>query len=190
MATRLLGYAPDRFVLGGLSMGGIVAFEAYRKSPQRIAALALLNTTPNADAPSNAPIRRSQIARARKGELATVVQHELKPNYLGQTKAGDEALLSIIANMACRLGVECFVRQSKALMNRRNYENILCEIGVPVALICGEDDTVCPPALHQMMADRIPEATVEAIPGCGHLSSLEAPFAVNAVLHELFNRIT
>ena len=37
MAATLLARAPERFCLGGLSMGGIVAMECLRQAPERSA---------------------------------------------------------------------------------------------------------------------------------------------------------
>ena len=57
MARSVLGVAPSsgRFALAGLSMGGYVAFEVMRVAPERIARLALLDTSARADTPSKPP---------------------------------------------------------------------------------------------------------------------------------------
>ena len=51
IARRILGAAPQRFALAGLSMGGYIAFEIMRQAPQRVAKLALLDTGARADTP-------------------------------------------------------------------------------------------------------------------------------------------
>src|SRR6185503_14140526 len=45
MAERVLDLAPPRFGVAGHSMGGRVAFEVFRQAPERVAGIALLDTT-------------------------------------------------------------------------------------------------------------------------------------------------
>src|SRR5690242_9544485 len=44
MADAILDRAPSRFALAGHSMGGRVALEVFRRAPERIAGLALMDT--------------------------------------------------------------------------------------------------------------------------------------------------
>src|SRR5689334_23798004 len=45
IARRILTGAPPRFALAGLSMGGYIALEIVRQGPERVARLALLDTS-------------------------------------------------------------------------------------------------------------------------------------------------
>src|SRR6478752_2556109 len=58
IVRRILGSAPPRFALAGLSMGGYVALEIVRQAADRVVRLALLDTGPGADAPEAAQKRR------------------------------------------------------------------------------------------------------------------------------------
>ena len=49
IAMRILADAPPRFALAGLSMGGYIAFAMMRLAPERIAKLALLDTSARPD---------------------------------------------------------------------------------------------------------------------------------------------
>lgn len=182
MARRLLAAAPLRFFLAGLSMGGIVAFEVIRIAPERVAGLALLNTTPFADSPARSQTRLSQISRVREGMLKTVVMEELKPNYLAEPHKRDQALLDAIYAMAERLGPEVFVQQSRALMGRKDSTDTLAEIKCPTLILAGEEDDVCPPELHEIMHAGIKGSALEVLPRCGHLSTMESPQAVTTLL--------
>jgi pimeloyl-ACP methyl ester carboxylesterase len=82
MAAETLAQTPGQFALGGLSMDGIIALEILRQAPDRITHLALMDTTPLADAPANYDIRRRQIADVHAGRLGTIMRDELKPAYL------------------------------------------------------------------------------------------------------------
>src|SRR5882672_7717412 len=51
IAARILASAPPRFALAGLSMGGYVALTMLRRAPERVARLALLDTSARPDTP-------------------------------------------------------------------------------------------------------------------------------------------
>src|ERR1700676_1118620 len=76
IARRVLDQAPPRFNLLGLSMGGYIAFELLRQAPERVARLALLDTTARPDTVEQCARRRQliELARAgRFGELADLL---------------------------------------------------------------------------------------------------------------------
>ncbi len=189
MAARLLAEAPDRFCLVGLSMGGIVAFEAWRQAPARIAGIALLNTTPFADSPARQATRLSQIDRVKRGQLKSVVMEELKPNYLGSQSKCDEALLDEIYVMAASLGPEVFVRQSRALMSRKDSIDTLSTINRPTIIIAGAEDDVCPPELHEIIHRGIQGSKLLVVPRSGHLTTMEAPDIVAKALSNFLDEL-
>ena len=67
IAKRILASAPPRFTLIGLSMGGYISFEIMRQSPERVAKLALLDTSARPDTPEQSETRRAQIELAKSG---------------------------------------------------------------------------------------------------------------------------
>ena len=64
MAERVLGDAPERFALAGLSMGGYCALEIMRLAPDRVEKLALLDTSAEPDTPERTAIRVEWVAQA------------------------------------------------------------------------------------------------------------------------------
>lgn len=63
MAIRALAAAPPRFIAMGLSMGGIVALEIARTTPERLAGIALIDTMRLPTSPIARP-RGSRISNA------------------------------------------------------------------------------------------------------------------------------
>lgn len=185
MAQAALEITTGPIVPVGLSMGGIVAFEMWRLAPGRVSQLALLNTTYHADRAGNQRI--VQLNRVRRGELDLVLRDELKPNYLHPANRS-ESRLELLANMANELGDGVFERQTRALMARRSYADMLSAIHCPVSVIAGAQDSVCPPALHREMAQAIPDSQLTVIDQCGHLSPIEQPDEVTAALLDLVSR--
>ena len=77
------------FVLGGLSMGGYVAMQMLRQQPDRIAALALVDTKATPDGPEARAVREQTAQRALSaGSLAPLAEGML-PGLLGGTSRQD-----------------------------------------------------------------------------------------------------
>src|SRR4051794_16210755 len=72
IAARILAAAPPRFALAGLSMGGYIALAMVRQAPERVARLALLDTSGRPDTPQQTERRRSLIALAEGGRFSEV----------------------------------------------------------------------------------------------------------------------
>jgi pimeloyl-ACP methyl ester carboxylesterase len=183
IAARILAHAPPRFALAGLSMGGYIAFAMMRLAPERIVKLALLDTSARPDAPESKVGREKFIALAEAGRLSEVVD-ALTPRFLHRSRHNDEGLKQIVRDMADETGADAFVRQTKAIMSRPDSWPLLSQIKCPTLLLVGEGDELTPPELAKEIAGGISGAKLVVVPGCGHLSTLEKPDAVNAALIE------
>ena len=181
LAEDVLRWAPDRFALGGLSMGGIVAMEVLRQAPDRVERLALLDTNPKAEADEIKARREPQITRVEGGELRTIMRDEMKPNYLSDGP-NRGAILDLCMAMAEALGPDVFVRQSRALQTRPDQQDTLRAFTGPALVLCGKDDALCPVHRHELMHDLLPNSTLQVIDGAGHLPTLEQPEITNAAL--------
>ena len=181
LAQAILATAPPRFALAGLSMGGIVAMEILRQAPERVDRIALLDTNPLAEQDDIKARRLPQMQAVQNGRLRDVMRDEMKPNYLapGPNRAG---VLDMCMTMALDLGPHAFLRQSRALMDRRDQTDTLRNAQLPALILCGQHDTLCPVARHQLMADLMPNAHLEIIKNAGHLPTLEQPGATNTAL--------
>src|ERR1041385_6524386 len=91
IARRILAAAPPRFALAGLSMGGYIAFEIMRQSPDRVAKLALPDNGARADAPEQTERRKVVIALAKSGRYAEVPDIAF-PLYVHRNRHHDTAL--------------------------------------------------------------------------------------------------
>jgi pimeloyl-ACP methyl ester carboxylesterase len=85
--------------------------------------------------------------------------------------------------MGMSLGEGVFERQSLALRDRQDSTSTLPTINCPTLVLCGEEDSLCPPQLHREMASLIPGARLEIILDCGHLATMEQPDRVTTALH-------
>lgn len=185
MAKAILDMAPDSFAAAGLSMGGIVAFELWRRAPQRITHLALLDTNPHADTADKRTMRMDQVQQVLSGQLRKLATESLKPAYLAKVNRDDQELLDEILAMAMDAGEAVFRQQSFALQDRADSVATLGTITCPTTVMCGAEDHICPPAYHELMAERIPGARLIIIENCGHLATIEQPDIVTQELQRL-----
>lgn len=183
IAKRIFADAPPRFALAGLSMGGYIAFAMLRQAPERIARLALLDTSARPDRPEQIPDREKFIAMAQSGRF-TEVTETLIPRYIHPSRYGDEALKQIVRDMAADTGAEAYARQVRAIMGRPDSRPLLAAINCPTLVLVGEADAATPPELSKEIAAGISGSRLVIVPGSGHLSTIEKPDAVNAAFAE------
>lgn len=182
MADRALKQARGKLLLIGFSMGAIVALQMAQQQPERIDGLVLIGLNAGADLPERAAHRPVQQAEVRGGGLERVLVEELKPNYLSQRNRGDVALLNLLREMGMALGLEVFVAQSEALRTRPNLRPALRAYAGPVLLMCGREDSLCPPVWHHDWAAIAQDSVFHEIAGAGHMLPLEdAPAVASAV---------
>ena len=184
LAVEVLADAPERFALGGVSMGGILAMEVMRQAPQRVARLALIDTNPFAERDEVKARRAPQMEAVREGRLTDVMRDEMKPNYF--THRQDSAALRDLAMaMAMDLGADAFIAQSLALRDRPDYADTLRAVTCPTLILCGRHDQLCPVERHEAMKAMIPHARLCIVEDAGHLPTIETPDIVTTALQEL-----
>ena len=189
MAERLLADAPERFALCGLSMGGYVSFEVMCIAPERVTRLALLDTAAGADTPERTAARRELVTLAGRGEdgFEQVIEHHL-PGFIHPARLLNTELCDTIRASAQNVGAETYARQQEAIIGRRDQRPNLGAISCPTLVLCGRQDNLTPLALHEEIAAGIPNASLEVVEDCGHLSTLECPEDVNRALASWLER--
>ena len=181
MAAELLSKSPDKFTLIGLSLGGYVAFEVIRRALHSVERLVLMDTTAKADHPERKQGRLNDIARVRSGGIEAL-SPELPARWLLPTHAVKPDLVMLMDSMAHSVGAKGQFNQQTAMLARPDSHQDMQQVAVPTLVMCGRQDLVTPLADHEAMVACVPGAQLEVIEGCGHLSTIEQPEAVNAVL--------
>ena len=197
MARIALGCTTEPVLPIGLSMGASVALEIWRLAPERVSALALFDFDPAADTSEKYAGRCAMLARMREDGMESVVRRELVPRYfaanvcasLDRNHSADAVTdaMEVAVDMALAHGVTAYTAQHAALSARQDYSALLAHIRVPTLIACGDDDSICPPALHMRTAAMISTARFAQIQGGGHLPSLAKPGETTAVLADWFD---
>jgi pimeloyl-ACP methyl ester carboxylesterase len=87
-----------------------------------------------------------------------------------------------VRQMADETGAPAFIRQELAILNRPDSRPGLSAIRCPTTVIVGDGDELTPPDLAREIADQVPGARLIEIAQAGHLSTIERPEEVTAVL--------
>jgi len=181
MAQATLDAAPERFALGGFSMGGYVCFEILRRAPERVERLALMDTQAVPDTPEASARRRGFIEQTRLGRFHGV-QPSLLPTIVHRSRLNDPAVVGPILDMAGEVGSDGFCREQTAMIARPDSRPLLVEIDVPTVVIVGRQDQATPLSRAREMAADIANARLVIIEECGHMAPLEKPAEVSAAL--------
>ena len=187
LASDVLKKAPKKFSLLGHSMGGIVAMEIYSQEPNRIEKLILMDTNPKAELDEVKLKREPQIREVSNGKLIEVMRDEMKPNYLAESE-NKTSVLSVCMDMALNLGPDVFINQSRALQSRLDQQNTIQSIKIPVLIMCGSEDKLCPVERHEMMHNMISDSDLKIINNAGHMPTLEQPRETTEVIKEWLMR--
>ncbi|MCA9968609.1 MAG: alpha/beta fold hydrolase [Anaerolineales bacterium] len=166
---------PGPVVVGGLSMGGYVALEFYRRYPERVAGLILAATRAGADSES-AQAGRDATAEAVQEKGVDVLVDGMLPKLLApETAETQPDVVDFVRELIEGASVNGAVGALMAMKTRPDSTGMLADIGVPTLIIHGADDALIPLAEAQAMYEAIPDAELVVVPDAGHLPNLEQP---------------
>jgi pimeloyl-ACP methyl ester carboxylesterase len=181
MAGQVLAAAPPRFALAGHSMGGRVALEVWRQAPERVTALALLNTGVHPPRDSEFESRGVLVRLARRQGMAALADEWLPP-MMGASPERVAQVMPALKAMVQRSTAESFAGQVNALLQRPDARPVLPSITVPTLLLSGTNDTWSSLSQHADMQRSVSGSTLVEIAGAGHMSPIERPDAVARAL--------
>lgn len=172
--------------LGGLSMGGYVAWEFWLQNASRLKQLMLFDTRAQNDT--------EQVARGRHMMAAQVVREgaemaadAMVPKLVARTtKDWTPELVDEVRRMILETDPEAIAATQRGMAERVDMTDRLGQIDVPALVLCGENDSISPPEEMQQFAEALPNGQFALIPKAGHLAPLEQPEAVNSAMGDFF----
>lgn len=168
--------------MAGLSMGGYVALEIMRLAPERVIALALLDTSARPDTPEAQENRRQLMSLAETDFPA--VTAKLLPKLVSVAQQSNPAIIDLVYAMANSLGKDAFLRQQLAIMHRLDSRPHLAAIRCPTLVLCGREDVITPVEIHEELHKGISASQLRIVEQCGHLSAIGQPQQVTQALRE------
>ncbi len=179
----------ERVVLGGLSMGGYVAFAFYRRWPERVAALILADTRASADTEEGRKARLETAGVAEREGSGAIAERMLPKLLAPATHEHQSEIVAAVRSMILEATPAGIASALRGMAARASAFDLLPQIDVPTLIVVGEQDVLTPPADSEAMAKAIPGSTLVKIPEAGHLSNLEQPEAFNRNLQEFLAKV-
>lgn len=173
----------------GVSIGGYVLFEFWRRFPGRIAALILCNTKAQADGPE-----------ARSGRLKAandVLERGTEPFFAGMiskvfaetTRQTRPDLAEGALQMMREMSAEDVAAVQRGMADRPDSLEILKTINVPTLLITGDEDQFTGVREAELMKRHITRSEMKVICKAGHYSPWERPEDVGAIMRQFLDCI-
>lgn len=178
--TRRLGV--ERFVLGGNSMGGAVAWSYALAHPDRLQGLVLVDAAgwPVEGKREGSPLAfrllSNPAGRAvlKSIDLTPLAERGLKSAYVDEALV-TEALVRRYVNMALAPGRRELILNSQSRPREPVTKNTFAKITTPTLVMTGEADKVIPAAASRGLAGAIPGAKLITYPGVGHVPMEQIP---------------
>jgi pimeloyl-ACP methyl ester carboxylesterase len=173
----------ERFVLGGLSMGGQIVLECHRLFASRIRGLVLADTFAQGETPAGREQRNRMADRLLREGMAGYAEE-----VLWKMVAAPEAAPHV-SEMMRGAPPEGAAAALRGRAERPDYTEMLGAIAVPTLVVVGSDDEYTPVADARYMHDRIPGSTLVVVEGAAHMPNLERPAEFNHAVGKLLAEV-
>ncbi|MGE5084111.1 MAG: alpha/beta fold hydrolase [Acidobacteriota bacterium] len=180
-----VGRAP----LIGVSIGGYLLFEFWRKYRSRVAALGLCNTKATAD---NAEARAGRLQAAND-----VLDRGTEPFFESMiakvlsktTRESRPDLVDGALRMMKKMSPEDVAQVQRGMADRPDSVQTLKTINVPTVLVTGDEDPMTGAKEAELMHQHIPGSQIRVIPKAGHYSPWEQPEQFARILRQFLEGI-
>ncbi len=167
--------------IAGFSMGSAIAQELALRHPELVRSLVLVSTYARPDALFRAQLRFWRwLAEAAPSERAFL---EAFFTWVYTPRAHADGTVDQMVDEALAFphqqSVEGFQAQVDACLAHDTADR-LSQIAAPTLVLAGEFDTILPPRFGRSVADAIPDARFEVLPGEAHQPFQEVPDEWNA----------
>jgi pimeloyl-ACP methyl ester carboxylesterase len=168
--------------VAGLSWGGTVVLELYRRHPGLVATLIMIDTYAGWKGSLPADEVQARVVGARR--MLAAPPEEFDPTLPGLF-AGDPPMdfARLLAAIAADVR-PATLGQELAIMAETDLSDLLPHVAVPTLLLWGELDARSPLTVARQFEEAIPDTELVVIEGAGHMSNLERPQQVNAAVRE------
>ena len=174
LARLLDGLGEREAVVLGHSLGGYVTLAFAERYPDRLRGFGLIHSTALPDT-EEAKAGRDRTAARLLREGAAPFASELAPKLFSkENRARMPDKVARTASIGCGTSPAGAARTALGMKARPDRSDLLRQSRVPVLLVAGEGDEIVAPQRTFLDFER-PGARKVLLPGCGHMSMLEAP---------------
>jgi pimeloyl-ACP methyl ester carboxylesterase len=172
----------ERFVLGGLSMGGQIVMQLVADHPARVGALLLADTFPGLDSPAAKQARIDTAARITAEGMHDYADELLPKMISKQTRASRPDVEAHVLKMMRDAPAEGAAAALRGRAERPDYTEGLKHVDVPTLVVVGSEDEFTPVEDARLIHRAITTSTLVVVDGAGHLPNLERETEFNEAL--------
>jgi 3-oxoadipate enol-lactonase len=173
-----------RAVFAGISIGGYVLFEFWRRFRERVAALILCDTRAQPDTEEGRANRLKAADEVEQHGSEAFIESMI-PKLLGDTTRRNRPdLVERARGMMTCMTPQGIAAVQRGMAVRPDSVPTLSTINVPTLIIVGEEDVLTPAADAQLMHEHVPGSIHRVIPRAGHYAPFEQHEAVAGVMAE------
>ena len=174
--------------LVGLSMGGLIAQDFYRRNPERVLSLVLADTRNGFQRHNADEFLKQREAPLLAGRTPKDIAADVARSLAGP-RISKQAFARLVDSIAAlhkdsylkTLRATTRIGEHPAYKGRETFVD-LASVRVPTLVICGTEDAVTPAGMSRALAAGIAGARLCWIEDAGHLSNIENPQAFNTAL--------
>ncbi|GAA3660570.1 pimeloyl-ACP methyl ester carboxylesterase [Lentzea atacamensis] len=175
----------ERFVLGGLSMGGQIVLEFQRLYGERTRGLILADTFAQGETPQGRRNRNDMADRLLREGMSGYAD-EVLWKMVARHNAGPVS--EHVSRMMHNAPAEGAAAALRGRAERPDYTELLATITVPTLVVVGSDDEFTPVPDAEYMHERVPGSALVVVDGAAHMPNLERPEVFNKAVAELLAR--
>jgi 3-oxoadipate enol-lactonase len=161
------------FAVVGASMGGYCALALAARAPERVRAVLLAGSRPDADSPERRAGRADTIELVRR-EGPDGLWQFMEPKLFAESRNADASLMY--------RDPDALVGALEAIRDRDDSTQVARDFDGPLKFVVGEHESFVAPG-------ELAEFELEVVPDAGHLVNIERPDEFNAILREFLARV-
>jgi 3-oxoadipate enol-lactonase len=163
----------QRAIFMGVSIGGYMLFEFWRRYRERVQALILCDTRAQADTPEGRAARLKAADDVLKRGPDAFLDEMVQKLLGATTKAQRPDLVAKVRAMLGEMTPAGIAAVQRGMAERPDSMDTLKTITVPTLIMAGEEDTLTPVADAEIMRQHIKNSRLFTVPKAGHYSPFE-----------------
>lgn len=176
------GLGIERCALVGFSLGGMIVRDFAITSPERVSALAILNSAHARSAAQREAVL-ARVRHAREAGPAATVEAAIERWFTDRFRAQRPEVLELVREWVRANDPKVYAAIYRVLAQGDiELTASIAAIRCPTLVLTGGEDHGNSPEMALQMAALIPGARVEIVPGLRHMGLVETPDAVNDIL--------
>ncbi len=176
-----------RAAMAGVSIGGYLLFEFWRRYRGRVAALILCSTRAQADTAAGRNNRLKVAAEVLEKGTEPFIESMIPKVFGRSTLDARPDLVDGAKRMMLKMSAEDISLVQRGMAERPESITTLKTINVPTMVVVGDEDTLSPVADAELMRQNISGSQLKVVPKAGHFAIWEQPEAVGSLVRQFLD---